>query len=207
MSKTQKILVSLVLLALIVAAGFYFFPLPQEPRVENFVGQPTGQNENLNSPSGQTQEPVVSGLPKFVFQGNGDGCGDILVYKTNSEDTMGISVIARQTTLGLSAEQKTFQIGETEGLNVEILTGQNIARLYCNDAIYPNQPKPKKLTAKSGTAAIQILDFNASLPEGNRKYKATVVLKNARFFDESGKEAGVVEDVMFKDITVGWFPG
>ena len=235
--KLKKIILILVSLILLAGIGFYFYGLPPikywtknptnfeeckeatrgfiiktlpaqcEFRGQNFVDQSQGQTGILNSPSGQTKTPTANALPKFVFQQNGGGCGNIFVHKINSDDTVGISVSAQKDKLGLSTQEKTFEVGKTEGLNIEILTGQHIERLYCNDVVYPDQPKSKKLIAQSGRAIIKISNIDKSLPEWSGNYKATVILKDIHFFDENGNDVGIVDDLMFKDITVGWLAG
>lgn len=198
-------IVSIVLLlGLVGIAGYFTLVKKQEPVAQQTTPSTTTQTP---TPTTQTKTPIANSLPKFLFQETGGGCGNIFVHKINSDDTMGISVSARQDKLGLSTQEKTFKIGNTDGLNVEILTGHNIAQLYCYDVVYPNQPKPKKLIAKSGNAIIKISNFDKSLPEWNRNYKATVILKDVHFFDQNDNDVGMVDDLVFKDIAVGWLPG
>ncbi|OGB77155.1 hypothetical protein A2476_04815 [candidate division CPR3 bacterium RIFOXYC2_FULL_35_7] len=63
------------------------------------------------------------------------------------------------------------------------------------------------MIAQSGRAIIKISNIDKSLPEWSGNYKATVILKDIHFFDENGNDVGIVDDLMFKDITVGWLAG
>ena len=144
----------------------------------------------------------------FSFQENSAGCGNIFVYKINNDDTVGISVSAGKEKLNLSTIEKTFEVAKTEDLSIEILVGKNIERLYCNDIFDPDQPKPKKLIGKSGLAIISISNDNKSKPDGSEEYKATVTLKNVHFFNDNGTESNIViDELIFKDVTVGWYAG
>ncbi len=158
---------------------------------------------NLLSPASKVPTPT-----SITFQETGGGCGNIFVYKINTDDTVGISVSAIKEKLNFSNTEKTFEIGQTDGLNVEILVGDTIAQLYCNDVVYTDQPKPKKLIGKSGKAVISISKIDESQPEWNRNYTATVMLKGVRFTEEDGSNSDIlIDELTFKDIRVGWFPG
>jgi hypothetical protein len=110
--------------------------------------------------------------------------------------------------LNLSTKSKTFEVGKTDGLDIEILTGEKILQFYCNDAIDPYRLKPKKLMGRSGQAIISISKIDESKPKWNRSYTATVVLKNIRFLEEDGADPGVtIEELIFENVRVGWLPG
>ena len=155
---------------------------------------------------------VFSPTPKvpasIAFQETGGGCSNIFVYKINSDDTAGISVGATKEKLNLSTMEKTFEIGKTDGLNVEIRIGDKIKMLYCNDAVDPDKPEPKMLIGKSGKAIISISKIDESQPVWNRNYTATVILKDVHFIEENGNNSDItVDELIFKDIRVGWLPG
>ncbi len=141
------------------------------------------------------------------------GCGDIFVYKVNDDDTVGISVSARSNILNLTTIKKSFEIGKTDGLNVELqIRGRKVARTYCTDVGYSNQKKSSRLTGKYGTAIISISNY-AELPPGSKKrnpngYKTTVILKDVSFIDENGNDVDItIGEQIFKDVQVGWYPG
>ena len=185
MNKTIKIILYVIIVILIVVLGYFF----------------VARKTNVFSPT-----PKVP--PSITFQETGGGCGNIFVYKINKDDTAGISVSARKEKLNFSTTEKTFEIGKTDGLDVEIIVGDKIARLYCNDVLYPDQPKSKKLIGKSGKAIISISSIDKSQPEWNKNYTATVILKNVRFTEENGNNSDIiVDELIFKDIRVGWLLG
>jgi hypothetical protein len=185
MNKTTKIILIIIVVGLIVFLGYFL---------------------------GVKKNSIFSPTPKLpttiTFQETGGGCANIFVYKINDNDTAGISVSARKEKLNLSTTERTFEIGKIDGLNVEILVGEKIRQLYCNDVLYPDQPKPKKLIGKSGQAIISISEIDESQPEWNRNYTATVILKDVHFSEESGNDSDItIGELIFKDIRVGWLPG
>lgn len=185
MNKTIKIILSAIAVILFGVLGYFFVT----------------RKTNVFS-------PIPKVPASITFQEFGGGCGNIFVYKINNDDTAGISVSARKEKLNFSIDEKTFEIGKTDGLNVEILIGDKIARLYCNDVVYPDQPKFKKLIGKSGKAILSISKIDESQPEWNRNYAATVILKDVRFAEENGDTSDIIiNELIFKDIRVGWLPG
>jgi len=185
MNKTAKTILLIVIVGLVAIFGYFLI----------------ARKTNILSPSPKVPATIT-------FQETSGGCGNIFVYKINKEDTAGISVSARKEKLNFSSAEKTFEIGRTDGLNVEILVGDKIARLYCNDVLDPDQPKSKKLVGKTGKAIISISKIDESQPEWNRNYTATVILKDVHFVEENGNNSDItVEELIFKDIRVGWLPG
>lgn len=148
-------------------------------------------------------------LPTSItFQETSRGCSNFFVYKVNSDNTIGISVNANKEKLNLSTTEKTFEIGKTDGLEVQLLIGEKIEHLYCNDVSYPDQQKPKKLIAKNGQAIISISKIDESQPEWNQNYTATVILKNVHFIKKDNINSNTTIDyLIFKDVIVGWLPG
>ena len=142
------------------------------------------------------------------FQETSDGCLGVFVYKINKDDTVGISVDARKEELKLSTTAQTFEVGKTDGLEVEILVGEQIKRLYCDDVSYLDQLEPRQLIGKSGEAIISISGIDKSKPEEGKLYTATVILRNVRFSDYKGSNSYItVDELIFKDVLVGWSIG
>jgi len=150
-------------------------------------------------------------IPTLIYQKSG-GCGNIVVYKINESETEGISVEADKDKVNLSTKPKTFDIATTAGLVVQIFLGENLresmkATSFCNDFVSPIVPEPAVWTAKTGRATINISKSNDSAPVWERGYTATVKLKNVRFYDESGVNSVVLDELIFENISVGWLPG
>ena len=185
MNKTVKITLLIVIVSLVAILGYFF----------------VARKTNVFTPAPKSPASIT-------FQETSGGCQDIFVHKINLDDTAGISVFAGEEKLNLSNVEKTFEIGKTDGLNVEILIGDKIAQLYCNDAVYPDQPKSKKLIGTSGKATISISDIDKSQQMGNRNYTATVILKDVHFVEENGNNSNItVDELIFQDVRVGWWPG
>ncbi len=226
----------LILLIISVIVGSYFIitkkPLSTAPQVL----LPTPENQVEVSPAATTtvqfpndneieavatspvQTPVTQKPPATIpaqeisniFQSNARGCGNIFVYKTNQDDTTGISVDADLDKLKLSTTSQTFNLGEVDGLEVELLIGLNsgIRGFYCNDVDDGYTPDPTKMFGKKGQVTITITDFDRTAPVWDRNYNATVILNNIDFMEENGVESSVtVDHLLFEDVRVGWLPG
>src|SRR3989344_8752723 len=128
------------------------------------------------------------------FQGEIGGCGEILVYRTNNNDDMAISVEAVKNKLGLtSRRKKSFSVEKTSSLaalKVSLFTGENIKEnmqlIICGDVEDPNKEPRILLVGKTGTVSIILSDVDATTPFEARSYKATVTLKDIYFVDENG---------------------
>ena len=201
---SQKGFANIVLIGVVVVlvgvVGYFAFLKKSEPVAEQAL-TPT--------PTSQTPTPKIATQNiSNIFQSESGGCSNIFVYKTNKDNTTGISVSANKDKLKLSTAQKTFNTEGIDGLEVKLLMGQNIKSLYCNDVVDPNQPKFKKLIGKSGKATISISDVDESQPVWNRNYTATVILKDVHFVEENGNNSDVIiDELIFRDVRVGWLPG
>ncbi|AKM83416.1 hypothetical protein A2422_00915 [Candidatus Woesebacteria bacterium RIFOXYC1_FULL_31_51] len=185
MNKTTKTTLLIAIVGLVAILGYFF----------------VARKTNVFSPTPKVPASIS-------FQEIGGGCSNIFVYKINSNNTAGISVYAIKEKLNLSTMEKTFEIGKTDGLSVEILIGDKIKMLYCNDAVDPNQPKSKKLIGKTGKAIISISKIDESQSAWNRNYTTTVILKDVRFVEENGNDSDItVDELIFRKIRVGWLPG
>ena len=192
----------IVIVILVGVVEYFAFVKKSEPVAQQaLTPNPT--------PTSQTPTPKIATQNiSNIFQNESGGCSNIFVYKTNKDNTTGISVSANKDKLKLSTTQKTFNTEGIDGLEVKLLMGQNIKSLYCNDAVDPNQPKSKKLIGKSGKATISISNVDESQPVWNRNYTATVILKDVHFVEENGNNSDVIiDELIFKDVRVGWLPG
>ncbi len=152
--------------------------------------------------------PILKLSTSIIFQETGGGCGDIFVYKINNDHTASISVSANKEKLNFSTTEKTFEIGKSDGLRVEIRIGEKYAHFYCTDVLPPTQLTIRKLFGKSGKAIISISDVDKSKPQWIGNYTATVILKDIHFVDDKGIDSDiVVDELIFKDVGVGWYPG
>jgi hypothetical protein len=125
----QKGFANIILVAVIVvlvgAVGYFVFVKKSIPAIQQ-----------TQTPTSQTPTPkIVTQSISNIFQSESGGCSNIFVYKTNKDNTTGISVSANKDKLKLSTAQKTFNIEGIDGLEVELLMGQDIKSLYCNDAL------------------------------------------------------------------------
>ena len=209
-----NIVVIVVVVAIVVGvAGYLFLQGSSAPITQNQSQNTSTQNEITTPPPAQT--PSATSNKSFkqdissIFQASG-GCGDVYVYQTNKDSDMGISVGAEKDTLNLSTTAKTFRIEETnsDDLKVELRVGENVGFLYCNDVVDLNQPEYKTLSGNTGEITISISEIDETQIVGNRNYTTTVILKNVHFIEENGNDSDmVIDELIFKDVRVGWFPG
>jgi len=197
-----NIVLVIIIVILVGAVGYFAF-------VKKSKSEPVARQALTPTSTSQTPTPKIATQNiSNIFQSESGGCSNIFVYKTNKDNTIGISVSANKDKLKLSTTQKTFNTEGIDGLEVKLLMGQNIKSLYCNDAVDPNQPKSKKLIGKSGKATISISDVGESQPVWDRNYTATVILKDVHFVEENGNNSDVIiDEIIFRNVRVGWLPG
>lgn len=155
-------------------------------------------------------KPQTRPLPPLTFFAESRGCGNIRAYKFNRENTAALVVLADTAKLRLSAATQSFELdAPREGLAVyldfyDYLPEGNgfLYQFYCNDVGYRYKP-PKKWTARQGRVWIALSAFNREV----QGYKATIRLANVRLLDEQGRNEILIEELLFKEVFVGWLPG
>ena len=66
----------------------------------------------------------------------------------------------------------------------------------------------EKLLGKTGKVTVTISDIDETRPVWDRNYKATVILKDVHFIEENGNNSDItLDELIFKDVRVGWLPG
>ena len=155
---------------------------------------------------------AVSLQPGLTFNGRSQGCGDIFVYKANSESAMSeyVTFGIDAHSFPLSAEPLTLSLAEyPEDIvaKIDLYGGQvyNFGEFpYCNDVSQTAIPQFEWL-AESGTVTISI---NGAIPEEScmgEGYEATIRLENVLF--RNGAETVTLAEILFENVRVGWCAG
>ena len=162
---------------------------------------------------GQVEIEAASPLiPGLVYNGRSQGCGDLFVYQANDDSALSefITLSLDARAFGLSSEPVTLEIADYfPGPLVKIdLFGSHLANFgefpYCND-VGPEAMPQSVWLAESGTITISI---DGIVPEescAGEGYAATILLEDILFRSE--QESRILEELLFKDVAVGWCPG
>ncbi|MAU00872.1 MAG: hypothetical protein CL608_27320 [Anaerolineaceae bacterium] len=151
-------------------------------------------------------------MPELVYNGHSQGCGDIFLYKANSQNAMSeyivVGIDARA--FSLSADPLTLELVEhPESIVARLdLFGDRVYNFgefpYCNDVGPAAQPQAV-WQAESGTLTVRI---DGEVPEEScmgEGYQATVHLENVLF--RNGEETVQLDEILFEDVPVGWCAG
>ncbi|WP_420641244.1 hypothetical protein [Candidatus Leptofilum sp.] len=150
--------------------------------------------------------------PGLVYNGRSQGCGDLLVYKANSDDALSefLTVFVDAFAFPISEEPLTLELANhPDAIIVKIdLFGDRVYNFgefpYCND-VGPEARAQSVWLAESGTVGISI---NGTVPAEScieDGYEATVQLTNVTF--ASGEETVQLDEALFEDVYVGWCAG
>ena len=162
---------------------------------------------------GQVETEAASPLiPGLVYNGRSQGCGDLFVYQANDDSALSefITLSLDARAFGLSSEPVTLEIADYfPGPLVKIdLFGSHLANFgefpYCND-VGPEAMPQSVWLAESGTITISI---DGIVPEescAGEGYAATILLEDILFRSE--QDSRILEELLFKDVAVGWCPG
>ncbi|MDQ3821267.1 MAG: hypothetical protein M3362_26805 [Acidobacteriota bacterium] len=149
------------------------------------------------------QEPIKRPV---TFEGKFSGCGTVFVYRVSEDKKKVVIVEASRGALNLSETPQTFDIGSSDYLKVYMDDYEKPVQWleYCTDEVSANDPKPKRIPAKSGKVTIYI--SKSSEPNDPHLYRVTVEL-NDLSFKPSGDHFYYLEKAEMKDVLVGWLPG
>ena len=152
--------------------------------------------------------PVL--IPDLTYTDSANGCGDIFVYKSNSNSSEFITFYIAASEFTLSAEPTTFdlaQLNDKAEARIDVFADavQNLGEFpYCND-VGPTAVPTSEWQAVSGTATITISESANTEPCVGEPYQATVKLEDVTF--GNGTETMFLESVEFNNVTVGWCAG
>ncbi len=138
------------------------------------------------------------------------GCGNFGVHAMNPEHTEALVVSIDRKALGISTEEKTFQLADhAENISIHLEQSRSdieerLRFFICDDQVFPNRVLPKTWKALEGTVTVKISE---DAPALGVEYKATVHLKDVKIVDPDTGETKTIEALDFDEISVGWLPG
>jgi hypothetical protein len=161
---------------------------------------------------GQVEIETTTLQPSLAYNGRSQGCGDIFVYKANSENAMSeyITMGINARNFPISAEPITLALADyPEDIVAKIdLFGDRVSNVgefpYCNDISQTAEPV-SVWQAESGQLTISI---NGTIPEescAGDGYEATLRLENSVF--RNGEETVTLDGITFENVMVGWCAG
>lgn len=134
------------------------------------------------------------------------GCGDVIMYAVDEQDRAMVTFQAQ----GLVEEARASEEDEVEVVldlstavaTAEIEQGEGVSSTVCNDVIVPPGPRVDRVwTATAGSATLHIRPVS-----GSEGAFADLVLEGV-VFSSDGAEDILVEEVVWTDVFVGWYPG
>ncbi|HEV8482160.1 MAG TPA: hypothetical protein VGV87_01270 [Blastocatellia bacterium] len=161
--------------------------------------QPQSTANLQTASTGNLQNSVTP----LVFDGRAGGCAFFFVYKDTQDKTKVITVYGSEKELRITTGPKTFEIGKTPSLKVQLDDyGQAQHGEYCSDVVGNGEPIPQHIEATSGRVTVFITQ-KAGKEVPSAAYRITVKLKNVNFLIANGGSF-YVESVEMSNVLVGW---
>jgi hypothetical protein len=146
--------------------------------------------------------------PTMQYTTEGSGCADFIVYKSNASGTEYLRVQLNREVHAVSTQPRTFDLAATPTglvIDIDVYPSRPQSPRYCNDALIADDPSPEVWSARSGRVTISV-SADTLTPDPNNLYKATVKLEGLTFRSRDG-ETVFLEEEVFENVTVGWYPG
>ena len=138
--------------------------------------------------------------------GDGFGCGDVVFYAVDADDTILLRVYAEGL---IAAAQEageetttTFALPD-EDVEVEVEVGGRISDAACDDVIENGGPRVDVTYVATGGTAVITVRPGAALEDA----RADLHLEDVVFEPEGGGETVTLDAFDVTDVSVGWFAG
>jgi hypothetical protein len=160
----------------------------------------------LLSACAATPEPLPDDLAASLSRRG--GCADLVAYAANEGDTLALMI--RGTDLvdaAYDADEETpfsFDLATDEGLLVELVRGEHVTHLTCNDAISHEVVITETYAAVSGSALLVITPTGVREP-WNAPASAVITLTDLVLETDEARRAEI--DELSFTAEVGWLPG
>jgi len=139
-----------------------------------------------------------------TFQNQAFGCANFIVYSQGSDNTV-LCIIGDREVLGLSTSNQEFELPHN-ALTVSFNEFDGpIGNFYCDDVIGDEGEIINTYTANSGIVEIQISRDSITVDPLSTTYEITLRVRNLEFNIDG--ESQEIEELIFEDVFVGWFPG
>lgn len=137
----------------------------------------------------------------------GFGCGSIFLFKDLAEGLLTVSI--NPNDLEMNEQCRTFEISEVD-VNLEIypteFAPENLVRTidYCSCMKILNAEKRIKLAATKGSIITSVKSSENKILKGEF---ITAQLSNLEFYNHLTKEVIKIDNVIFWNVSIGWFAG
>jgi hypothetical protein len=139
---------------------------------------------------------------------NHGGCGDAYLWATTADGSMAITMHwegAASSAWGAGGFHQLTQLADP-ALVVQFAVGRRMGEFFCNDVLMPGVGQDSSIDAVSGDAEIFVRpDQNGFQPAGH----ADAALQDVRFriIDGEAEEFWHLDELVWENISVGWFAG
>jgi len=140
----------------------------------------------------------------FVFDNDGSGCSNFLVYESNDQFYT-IHISGRRDSLGISTVPMVFDLPNDQ---LQVVVNQFdglIGNYYCDDVVGDEGTILNSYSPISGSAEIVITQDSIFVNDWELIYEISISLDNL-IFDVNGDEVEIKNNT-FSNVRVGWFPG
>jgi hypothetical protein len=201
----------LIVLAL-TATACTSAPLPSPSPAP--TGAPTAAATALTATPTVAPEPSPSDPPLGIREiGPAEltqtgGCGDVFIWATNAEGTMGITIEwegAARNAWAADGFEETAELPQAP-VTVSLVAGQGLSRLYCNDVLEPGMSEDSRVPARSGSVELTVRPDAGGFEPASH---ADVTLRDVQFNLTFGteEETWILDELVIQNVFVGWFAG
>lgn len=168
-----------------------------------------GMSMGVGSCTGGGTGPLEPGFESsFEYSG---GCGDMLLYASNVEDTILMTFIID----GLSEQAHTQggQVSETASLpdsriQLEVRVGEKLSDTVCDDVAEGGTHVDATYEAVTGSADILVVPEGSPTDYGGYPAKATVILSDIELQNlEDVTDIVELPSYSWSNVFIGWLPG
>lgn len=160
-----------------------------------------------NTDTDDQMDNLSGTLTSYDFTQSCFGCSSFLVYKQDNIQHASISVFGMRDQLNLSTETVTIPL-PNDGLDVQVNEFDGpIGSYFCDDVLGDEAEILATHRPISGHAEITITADSIFVSDYSVHYDITVKLTDLEFVTPDSDQVEVIEELLFEEVRVGWFPG
>jgi hypothetical protein len=133
------------------------------------------------------------------------GCGDVFLWATNRDGTVGINVEwagAASEAWANESFSETQQLPSPD-ITVSVVEGSGLLAYWCNDVRMPGQGVTSTIEATGGTVELSVRPSREGFePAGQADLRLTDII-----FRTPGSEVWHLEELVIENVSVGWLAG
>lgn len=140
------------------------------------------------------------------------GCGNFFIYQyLNDSNVLTVKFVGNNSSL--TKEPQTIDLANANPNAIVVLEIAGNAPdsnyfNYCNDVAVKNLGTTIKYKAISGELTFSVSEDNPlKVPRRESSYGVTVQIKNLRLYNQEKGNKIIINEIVFSNVRVGWFPG